>query len=181
MKTITVIFFLVLSLCSAGQEGLVITGKVTDKTTGEPIPYATIVFIAKVSVGTTSDITGNYRLRIPDISIGERLQISCIGYNDTAIPVARLTSELDFSLDPKVYSAPEVTVRPSRSTPFSIGPWSNTIALDRTGEPLVYIFSHHGINFGVYINPSRQQVGSLITSIDYFIANRGPVDAPSFS
>ena len=178
MKTITVICFLILSICLAGQEGLVITGKVTNKTTGEPISYATIVFIGKVPVGTTSDIAGNYRLRIPDISAGERLQISCIGYNDTAIPVARLSSEIDFSLEPKVYSGPEVTVRPSRSTPFSIGPQSNTIALDHNGEPLAYVFSHHGINLGVYVMPSRQQVGSLITSIDYFIANRGPIDAP---
>lgn len=177
MKTIIIICFLGFSVCLAGQEGIVISGEVSDETTGELLSYATIVFVGELSVGTTSDISGSYRLNIPDRSEGNRLLISCIGYNDISISVDQLTPEMDFSLVPRIYSVPDVIVRPSQFSQFSIGPVSKTIALDSKGEPLGYAFSHFGINLGVYVIPSRQQAGAVITSIDYFITNRGPVNS----
>lgn len=157
---------------------MAIRGKITDKTTGELISYATIVFVGEKSVGTTSDISGSYRLSIPDRSGVNRLLISCIGYNDISISIDVLTSEMDFAMVPRAYAVPEVYVRPSKSIPFSIGPSSKAIALDSKGEPTGYALSSYGINFGVYIIPIGRQAGAAITSVDYFITNRGPENSP---
>ena len=55
-----------------------ISGRITDAADGEPIP-AVAVFLATTTIGTTTDLEGNYRLIIP----GEgsyRLAISHVGY-----------------------------------------------------------------------------------------------------
>ena len=55
-----------------------ISGRITDAADGDPVP-SVAVFIANTTVGTTTDIEGNYRLNIP----GEgsyRLAIQHVGY-----------------------------------------------------------------------------------------------------
>lgn len=60
-----------------------VTGVITDKKTGEPIIGANVI-VKGVSVGTTTDIDGNYSLEVDDNAM---LQVSYIGYKSKEIPV----------------------------------------------------------------------------------------------
>lgn len=55
-----------------------ISGRITDAENGDPIPGASI-FIANTTVGTTTDVSGNYRLEIPGMG-SYRLAVSHVGY-----------------------------------------------------------------------------------------------------
>ncbi len=61
-----------------------ITGKVTEKGTGNPIPYANIVFTGTF-VGTMSDINGNFNMVTAKPTA--TLEISAIGYTRQVLPV----------------------------------------------------------------------------------------------
>lgn len=68
------------------QQKRVITGKVMDRTSGEPLPGATIR-IKGTTIGTAADIDGKFEL----ITATEvpALEISFIGYNTVEIPVGK--------------------------------------------------------------------------------------------
>lgn len=60
MKKLHYILFFLLSVFSFGQE-VVISGKVTDQKTGEPIPGATVI-IDKTNKGSQTDFDGKYSI-----------------------------------------------------------------------------------------------------------------------
>lgn len=60
MKKLHYIFFFLLSVFSFGQE-VVISGKVTDQKTGEPIPGANVI-IDKTNKGSQTDFDGTYSI-----------------------------------------------------------------------------------------------------------------------
>lgn len=65
---------------------VVIKGKVLDKETNEPIPFANI-FIKDTRIGTSTDVDGNFLLSIPD-SVYKNpftLKIGYVGYNQLEI------------------------------------------------------------------------------------------------
>ena len=62
----------------AEKKNISVTGKVKDKATGEPIVGATIS-VPGTSIGTISDIDGNYSLKVDE---GSTLLYSFIGYTD---------------------------------------------------------------------------------------------------
>lgn len=70
---------------TALQQGIVVTGTVTDDETGESLPGANIV-ISGTSVGTTTDANGAFSLTVP--SEDAVLVFSFIGYEQVMIPVA---------------------------------------------------------------------------------------------
>jgi len=77
-----------LCLTSFGQqEKIEVTGKVTDATSNDPLPGVAVV-IKGTSVGTITDIQGNYSLRVSPTDI---LQFSFIGYLTEEIPVNNVT------------------------------------------------------------------------------------------
>lgn len=63
---------------------LTIIGKVTDKQTGEPMPGVNIV-VKGTSIGTMSDIDGNYSLAVSDGNV--TLVFSFIGYVNQEVPL----------------------------------------------------------------------------------------------
>ena len=69
---------LVLAGTSAMAQKVSVSGKVTDASTGEPVPGA-IIFVKGESGGTATDMSGVYSISVnPDAS----LVCSCIGYSD---------------------------------------------------------------------------------------------------
>ncbi len=85
-------FFLLLSLTiyavNAISQEREITGKITSKTTNEPLPNTNIL-IKGTTRGTASDADGNFRLTIP--AAGATLVISYIGYATQEITVTDQT------------------------------------------------------------------------------------------
>jgi hypothetical protein len=80
MKSIyTILFFLLTSTLLYAQNG-VVRGKVLDATTNEPLPFVNVV-VAGTTIGTVSDIDGNFQLF--NLNPGFiRLSASFIGFRD---------------------------------------------------------------------------------------------------
>ena len=100
-----ILLFLPLTTLSFGQ---VISGKVLDRETREPIGFAS-VFFDGTFVGTTTDGQGHFELDVT--SYGSRsLTISAVGYHSNLI--TELTTELNHQvlLEHRVFEIEEVTV-----------------------------------------------------------------------
>jgi hypothetical protein len=54
------------SLPESNPQGITVTGTITDKTTGELLPGVNIV-VDGTTIGTVSDMDGNYSLEVPDV------------------------------------------------------------------------------------------------------------------
>ncbi len=78
------IVFGVLFLCTSIYAQTVITGRVYDAATGEPVPFA-IVRIPNTSVGTNTDFDGNYRIETK--VKGDSLIIAYTGYIPKSFPI----------------------------------------------------------------------------------------------
>ncbi|WP_183574668.1 SusC/RagA family TonB-linked outer membrane protein [Mucilaginibacter sp. X5P1] len=87
-KETLLVFCLFLATCiTAFAQSRQVTGKVADATTNEAIPGASIK-IQGTSVGTVSDLQGNFKINVAD---GQVLVASFIGYEPMEIPVTGLS------------------------------------------------------------------------------------------
>ena len=68
----------------SGQNQVQVRGKVTDNA-GVPVIGAGIVQSNNKSLGTTTDIDGNYVISVPS---NATLVVSCIGYKTVSVPVS---------------------------------------------------------------------------------------------
>ena len=85
-RVLSVTFFLVAGIAAFAQNVLV-TGKVTDAATGEPVPGAAIL-VKGGTGGAVTDIDGAYAISVaPEAT----LVCSCIGYTETEQAVAGQT------------------------------------------------------------------------------------------
>ncbi len=99
----------------AGTTGK-ISGKVIDKSTGEPIPFVNIL-IAGTNMGAAADINGNYFIiNIPPGTYNVRA--SNIGYSSSLVENIRVsvdqTTKVDFELTPSSVQLSDVIVQASR-------------------------------------------------------------------
>ena len=84
MKAILTLLIAVAAITASAQDKtLTVTGKVTDASTDEPVPYAA-VHLAGTTVGTSTDIDGTYQIDVPENSI---LVFSSIGFKTAEIAV----------------------------------------------------------------------------------------------
>ncbi len=107
-----------------------LTGRITDKLSGETIPGATI-YIPELKTGAISDINGNYKINnLPKIKI--ILQISFVGYKSIVENVNLATSAfLNFAMEQAITEMNEVVVTgTSKATEITRNPVP-MITLDR--------------------------------------------------
>lgn len=83
-----------------------ITGQVTDLTNHEALPGVNIL-VKGTSLGTVTDVEGNYRLTAPDDA--ETLVFSSVGYTSEEVTIGSQTT-IDVGLAPDVQSLSEVVV-----------------------------------------------------------------------
>lgn len=74
-----------------GQTHLTITGTITDAKTGEPLPFATVLFVGKESIGTTTDFDGMYVLESKWGT--DSIQVSYVGYYSETIAIQKDTKK----------------------------------------------------------------------------------------
>ncbi|MEQ8424917.1 MAG: DUF5686 family protein, partial [Cyclobacteriaceae bacterium] len=98
---------LLITLTLSAQETRV-TGKVTDANSGDPVPFANIVFKG-TSIGVTTDFDGNYTLST--FSPTDSIYVSYVGYLHKTKPVVRGISQvINFQLAEDVISLQEVVI-----------------------------------------------------------------------
>ncbi len=105
------IFFIctMIFICHLANAQNKLTGRITDKLSGETIPGATI-YIPELKTGAISDINGNYKINnLPKIKI--ILQISFVGYKSIVenVNLAK-TASLNFAMEQAITEMNEVVV-----------------------------------------------------------------------
>ena len=140
-----------------------ISGHVLDKSTGEHLPFVSVV-IRGVNLGTTTDATGHFIFR--NVPLGEHtLAAIFIGYEtaeQTVTVVANRTIEIDFELEESAFSLGQVVVSASRyetdrNQAASIVGVVRPIIFETTGSP----FLSEGLNFqpGLRVEQTCQNCG----------------------
>lgn len=107
MRKLTFILTLLLFAGFSASAQLQISGKVTNAETGEPIPGVSIYLKSQQTVGTTTDMEGNYSLEVP--SDGKRLVFTFVGMQQKEVPING-RSNIDVKLEPTVQEMEEVVV-----------------------------------------------------------------------
>lgn len=108
----TIIFILVLSSFLLSEN---ISGTITDKSTGEPLPYTNIILLEN-DRGTSTDISGYYI--IPNVSLGTyTIKIMMIGYTtlEKSIELGPESGKFNFELDPEPIVGNEIKVSAERT------------------------------------------------------------------
>ena len=84
-----------------------VSGTVTEEGTGVPLPGVN-VSIPNTTVGTATDIAGEFRIELPGGS--QQLQFSFVGYRTEVVDVSREVSSLNVTLSEDVLGLEEVVV-----------------------------------------------------------------------
>lgn len=104
---ISLLLFFSTSTLVLAQE-ITIRGKVVDAETEQPLSYAHLIF-KEVDLGTSTDIAGIYRFRLPEKFLGEKVQVSYVGYKNKVVGVEDLQNGL-IALTPDVEFLNEVNI-----------------------------------------------------------------------
>lgn len=115
IRTQFVVFLLSVLVGSAfGQRSAIITGSVTNATTGEPVAYASVRLLS-VRRASISDRNGTFSIRLSKDEqskvIGTQLVVSCVGYSTDTSSVTAIDSIVRVTLRERNYEGPMVVVR----------------------------------------------------------------------
>ncbi|MFZ4740570.1 MAG: DUF5686 family protein [Bacteroidales bacterium] len=118
MKKIKILLlFTLIAITSFAQE-TIISGKITDANTNEPIPFAN-VFYKGTTKGTTTDFDGNYTIKdkIPTDSLAVRV----LGYITKTKKIKKhQTQTLDYQLTPTSFNLSEVLIESGENPSWRI-------------------------------------------------------------
>lgn len=110
-------FAILIPALTWGQETIV-KGKVTDANSGDPIPYANIIYEG-TAIGVTTDFDGNYEVKTSTPT--DSLVISYVGYKIRKKAVVKGKSQvINFQIEEDVTSLQEIVVRPGENPAFDI-------------------------------------------------------------
>jgi len=101
----------------AQSQDIVIRGKVTDASSGDPIPFANVVFKG-LGTGATTDFDGNYLIRTNRPA--DSVAASYIGYKSKAKPIQNGILVINFQLEEEVTHLQEVVVKAGENPAFEV-------------------------------------------------------------
>ncbi|MBR8537240.1 carboxypeptidase-like regulatory domain-containing protein [Carboxylicivirga sediminis] len=129
------------SLCA--QKSIKLQGHVYDATTNESLPSATIVY-PKQSLGTISDINGQYSFILNDAHINDSIIITYIGYAPHRTTVSACQSNAHIYLLPETQNISEITIS---SEKFNLEKFVRSVIrhynASRRDEPHIAIAHYH--------------------------------------
>ncbi len=111
MKNLTTILaiFLFFSTGLSAQSTIVLTGKIVDKITKEPIAYAHIG-IPEQGIGTTSGHDGKFKFKVPRRYANSNMMVSFMGYKTFKQPINTVTVPARIELSRAQNELPEILV-----------------------------------------------------------------------
>jgi len=116
LSALTLCLLLLTVLASAQRTK--VSGSVTDAATGQPIPFANVVFTGTM-VGTLTDTLGRFSLGT-DRRV-ETMSVMLIGYHPEVLPITNGTNEvIDVQLVPQAYELSLFEVRPGENPAFAV-------------------------------------------------------------
>jgi hypothetical protein len=176
MKTFFLFLLLVTTLSLFGQAKISLSRKIVNKETGEPVPFASILSYSSETFGTTSNSDGYFNLISSDSLANSKIHISAIGYIEKIISYKELQSLSVVMLEPTVYQLDDVFVFGSRLEKFSIGSKSHDIRTFNSGY-FGFGSPSPGWSNGVYVMPKKKYRNSIISSLEFFITDQGPLNS----
>ncbi|NOS55796.1 MAG: carboxypeptidase-like regulatory domain-containing protein [Cyclobacteriaceae bacterium] len=121
IKRVFFSFILLFSVCALayGQE-TIITGKVTDAASGDPIPFVNVVFKG-TSVGMTTDFDGKFKIKSLSLLKSDSIVASYIGYKPRSKKFKKgVTQVINFQLQEDVTNLQEVVIKSGENPAFPI-------------------------------------------------------------
>ncbi len=111
------ILFLIISVNLSAQNKKLISGRITDNKTGEPIPFATVSLKHQL-IGTNSNEYGLFDFYFPQDVSNDSIVISSLGYKSKAFSTTLATTQLDVKLESYSVALPEVVIRALTPTDY---------------------------------------------------------------
>lgn len=107
-----------LAAFAAGAQGIVISGKVTDATTGDAIPFANVYF-KHLRKGATTNFEGYYSFKVKETE--DSLTADYLGYRARSKKVVTNASQtINFQLEPSVLQMQEVVIKAGENPAWAI-------------------------------------------------------------
>jgi outer membrane receptor for ferrienterochelin and colicins len=106
-RTLIIVLFTVSTLLCQAQH--VLTGAVRDAETREPLAYASVLVLPS-GVGTTTDMSGNFSVNIPEVRTPSQIIVSFIGYKTDTITISERQKRYTVLLSHDVSALHEVVV-----------------------------------------------------------------------
>ncbi|RZK48808.1 MAG: carboxypeptidase-like regulatory domain-containing protein [Pedobacter sp.] len=103
-----ILLLLTLSLNAYSQQ---ITGTISDQSSQQPIPYASIYY-KNTDIGTYADATGKFK--IPKLI--DTLIISTLGYEKQIYPINHNTTTININLQPNIIHLNEISISANKKT-----------------------------------------------------------------
>ncbi len=123
MHTLRIILLLLIIVApwesALAQSDRIISGRVTDAPTQEPVPYASVA-VKGTTTGAITDFDGRYTIQLD--SNADSLTVSCIGYisRSKAIDSTAPEQEINFQLVPGSVQLKEFTISSGENPAFAI-------------------------------------------------------------
>ena len=95
----------------------VVKGKITDANSGDPIPFANVIFPG-TTIGTTTDFDGNYSLKAN--TPVDSIVVSCMGYRTRSRKVVPGLQTMNFQMEEVVTNLREIVFDAGENPAFSI-------------------------------------------------------------
>ena len=102
-----ILIFLVFSIFNLAKAQILITQKVTDCKTNEPIPFVSIGILGQ-NMGTITDEKGVFSLQIPKNFVQDSLTFSSIGFETKRLNIKNIKTDLQ--LCPQTTQLPTLTI-----------------------------------------------------------------------
>lgn len=169
---------LMLFIFSAQLRAQTISGTVTDKTTGQPVPFASIGFTGR-HTGVLSDEQGKFILPLPSVTENDSLRITAIGYNTTSFGKKEYESWKNSNIPLKalVYDLAEVKVKAKKVKIRVLGtePYSERNCSAFAGESDNWIGKQVAIRAG-----NKEGISVYIEEFRFFIIKNEYADSLRF-
>jgi hypothetical protein len=107
----SILLFCIHVISFAAFAGTPIVGVVLDKSSGKPLPYATVSFV-NGQYGIITDESGTFRLEVDKITDQDTLQISYVGYQTLRKTTADLKKDGTCRLETMTFEIQEVEIKP---------------------------------------------------------------------
>ena len=102
---------------SSAQE-TIISGKVTDANSGDPLPFVNVILVG-TTWGATTDFDGNYKIKTTSPS--DTIAVSYIGYKTRKKPIVKgVTQVIHFQIQEESTNLAEVVINAGENPAYAI-------------------------------------------------------------
>ncbi len=164
--------FLFVSICYAQEKKYIITGKVFDASTKEPLPFVPLI-IKGTTIGTQTDFDGNFTIKTNKVT--DSIVAVYVGYKRAARPLQKntLSQTINIPMELEAVALEEITVKAGENPAHRI--IRNTIANKKHNNPNkleAYQYEvYNKIEFDLNKIPKEMRESKLMKPVSFVFKN----------